>query len=174
MLLIDTYLQKNNLKRYDVSKLTGISQQVLSNSRNKSALELPVKVVNAIAQSVNKTPGFVLDELIALENEDSTFVAKDWERFRIGLENQQSLIVVKGDLIPEVQTLLKQQLSNNEKEVFEIGFRNLYTFVNLAGALKAKLTGKYDEYKIEEMLSNYNILVNARDEIILQDRRSQF
>lgn len=174
MLLIDQYLQKNNLKRYDVSKKTGISQQVLSNSKNKRALELPMKVVNAIAQSVNKTPGLVLDELIELENEKSTFIVLDFERFKIALENQEPIIMIKGDFLKEARTLIKQQLTNNEKDVFEIGYRGSMLWVNLFSALKAKLSGNYDEYKIEEMLYNYNVLVNAKDEIILQDRRTLY
>lgn len=175
MLLIDTYLQEKNLKRYDVAKRSGVSQQVLSSAKNKKASELSMKVIDAIAMTVNKTPGAVLDELHELEDENRTFVAKDFERLVIALENQEDIIVIKEDFLEEVRPIVNAQLTSNEKEVFDIGFRGSMVWVDMIRKGYQKLTGKdTDEDKVNEYLRNYDVLTNAKDEIILRDRRIQY
>ncbi|HHT20083.1 MAG TPA: hypothetical protein GXZ74_01430 [Tissierellia bacterium] len=175
MLLIDTYLQSFDLKRYDVAKRSGISQQVLSNARNKPALQLPMSVVSAIAKSVAKTPGAVLDELIALENEGRTYMAKDYERLLIGLENQEEYIIISGPFVDEIRPVIEAQLSSLSKDILEFGFRGMMPLVSLIRQGFTKLTGRdTDEQRLQERLMNYEILISAKDEIILQDRRAQY
>ena len=174
MLLIDSYLQRNGLKRYDVAKRSGISQQVLSNAKNKLALELPMSVVAAIATSVGKTPGAVLDELVELEHEDHTFEALDMERFVIALESQEQYIIIKGPALDEIRPMVEGQVSTLQKDLNEFGWRGGSWFVSAVSFAQNKLSRSDAElHKITEALRNYDILINAREEIILKDRRDQ-
>ncbi|WP_419725887.1 helix-turn-helix domain-containing protein [Terrisporobacter petrolearius] len=63
---LDLYLRKNNCKRYDIHKKTGVSQQLLSNHTKRSVEKYSGKVIIAIASTINKTPGDVLNDLLAL------------------------------------------------------------------------------------------------------------
>lgn len=81
MNVIQQYLDANNITRYKVSKLSGISQPTLKAAADsKNGIDgLTGKVIKAMAVALNKTPGDVLNELINLEestmafNEDHTF-----------------------------------------------------------------------------------------------------
>ncbi|WP_343345725.1 helix-turn-helix domain-containing protein [Terrisporobacter petrolearius] len=63
---LDLYLRKNNCKRYDIHKKTGVSQQLLSNHTKISVENYSGKVLVAIASTINKTPGDVLNDLLCL------------------------------------------------------------------------------------------------------------
>lgn len=70
MNVIQNYLDKHNVTRYKVSKLSGISQMTLKHAvDSKNSVDgISGKVLKAIAIALDKTPGQVLDELIDLEN----------------------------------------------------------------------------------------------------------
>lgn len=72
---LDLYLQRNNSKRYEVFKKTGISQQLLASHKNRKIEKYSNKVIIALAEALDKTPGEVLDELLALEREKPAFEA---------------------------------------------------------------------------------------------------
>lgn len=69
MNILQKYLDQNKISKYKVSKLSGISQMTLSHATadNKPLSGQTVKVISAVATALNKTPGEVLNELIALE-----------------------------------------------------------------------------------------------------------
>ncbi|QUG42998.1 hypothetical protein KD050_07095 [Psychrobacillus sp. INOP01] len=75
MSLLDIYLQKNGKKRYDVFKKTGISQQMLASVNKKDISSYSVKTIQAIAKTVEKSVGTVLEELVRLEQENAYFEA---------------------------------------------------------------------------------------------------
>lgn len=70
MSVIQKYLDQNNITRYRISKISGIRASTLQAAvDSKNGINgLTGKVVIAIAQALDKTPGQVLDEIIALEN----------------------------------------------------------------------------------------------------------
>lgn len=70
MNVIQKYLDQNNITRYRVSKISGIRESTLRASvSSKNGINgLTGKVIIAIAEALNKTPGQVLDEIIALED----------------------------------------------------------------------------------------------------------
>lgn len=70
MAILDDYLIKNNLTRYQIAKHGNIAATTLQNAitRNYPVNRISVKVIVAIAEMLDKTPGTVLDELIELEN----------------------------------------------------------------------------------------------------------
>lgn len=68
--LLDIYLKQYDTNRYEVSKISGISQQVLSllNDNDKGSDSYTGRHLKAISMIVGKTPGEVMDEIIKLEN----------------------------------------------------------------------------------------------------------
>lgn len=71
MNILQTYLDKNGISKYKIYKKTGVSQMTLSHATQdgKKLSGQTVKVISAVAATIDKTPGQVLDELIALADE---------------------------------------------------------------------------------------------------------
>lgn len=69
MNVLKKYIDQNNITKYQISKLSGISQMTLSHATadTKQLSNQTVKVICAVAQALGKTPGQVLDDLIALD-----------------------------------------------------------------------------------------------------------
>ncbi|MBP2057918.1 hypothetical protein J2Z60_001093 [Lactobacillus colini] len=69
MNVLQKYLDKNKISKYRVYKETGISKMTLSHAtaEGKKLEGQTVKVLSAVAKTLGKTPGQVLDDLIALE-----------------------------------------------------------------------------------------------------------
>lgn len=64
--IVDEYLQANNTTRYQVAKATGFAASTLAKANRDAAnaTNISTKVIGAIAMTVGKTPGQVLNELI--------------------------------------------------------------------------------------------------------------
>ncbi|GEP72054.1 hypothetical protein FD12_GL001371 [Lentilactobacillus rapi DSM 19907 = JCM 15042] len=67
--LLDTYLEKKNLNRYQIAKETGVAPTTLQRSSDKDALAINPRVYAAIAQVLNQTPGKIFDSIIKLEED---------------------------------------------------------------------------------------------------------
>lgn len=69
MNVLQKYLDQNKMTRYQVAKKTGIANTTLANAvkDTKPLSGQTVKVISAVAQALAKTPGQVLDDLIALD-----------------------------------------------------------------------------------------------------------
>lgn len=69
MNVLQKYLDQNKITRYQVAKKTGIANTTLANAvkDTKPLSGQTVKVISAVAQALGKTPGQVLDDLIALD-----------------------------------------------------------------------------------------------------------
>lgn len=70
MNVLQKYLDENNISKYKIAQLTGISSMTLSHAteKTKPLSGQTVKVLSAVAKSLNKTPGTVLDELVEIQN----------------------------------------------------------------------------------------------------------
>ncbi len=89
MSLLDIYLQKNGKKRYDVFKETGTSQQQLASVNNKNVSSYSVKTIQAIAKTVEKSEGIVLEELLQLEQENQYFEVINVEDLLLVFRNKE-------------------------------------------------------------------------------------
>lgn len=69
MNVLQKYLDQNKITRYQIAKKTGIANTTLANAvkDTKPLSGQTVKVISAVAQALDKTPGQVLDDLIALD-----------------------------------------------------------------------------------------------------------
>ena len=66
--LLDAYLEQQNTTRYQVSKQSGIAETTLMNAAKKSrAIDINTKIIIAVAKTLQKEPGDVLNELIMTE-----------------------------------------------------------------------------------------------------------
>lgn len=66
--LLDAYLEQQNTTRYQVAKQSGIAETTLMNAAKKSrAIDINTKIIIAIAKTLQKEPGDVLNELIMTE-----------------------------------------------------------------------------------------------------------
>ncbi|MBP2057920.1 hypothetical protein J2Z60_001095 [Lactobacillus colini] len=67
--VLQQYLDQNGVTRYQIHKATGIAQTTLQSAvaPTKPLSGQTVKVISAVADTLGRTPGQVLDDLIALE-----------------------------------------------------------------------------------------------------------
>lgn len=98
MSILDIYLQRNGKKRYDVFKETGISQQLLSSVNKKNVSSYSVKTIQAIAKTVQKSEGDVLNELLKLEKENATFEAFNADDLLLAFDHKEPSIFIRGNL----------------------------------------------------------------------------
>lgn len=157
MSLLDIYLQKNEKKRYDVYKQTGLSQQMLSSVNKKSVSSYSVITIQAIAKTVKKNAGTVLDELLALEKENAYFEAFNAEDLLLAFNNKEPYILIKGEYKKEMDDLAKSQLSDTETLGLELGSAGLVTiWAELLIQLGNRFSTKdHDKKRIENQIRKY-------------------
>jgi transcriptional regulator with XRE-family HTH domain len=176
MSLLDIYLQKNGKKRYDVFKETGISQQMLSSVNNKSVSSYSVKTLQAIAKTLGKSEGTVLDELLRLENENPYFEVFNAEDLLLAFKNKESYILIKGEYKREMEELAKSQLTDTETLGVELGSAGLATvlaevILQLVDLFSSK---DDDKKKIESQIRKYRFKKLNENEILLYLRQIDY
>lgn len=176
MSLLDIYLQKNGKKRYDVFKETGISQQMLSSVNKKSVGSYSVKTIQAIAKTVNKSEGMVLDELLKLEKEHAIFEVYNTADLLLALNNKEPYISIKSAYKNEMEQLAKTQLSETETLGFELGSAGVMNilaegFYQLANLFDHK---EHDLKRIESQLRRYKIKKINENEYLLYLRQIDY
>lgn len=160
---LDLYLQRNNCKRYDVYKATGISQQLLSTHKNKKIEKYSNKVIIALADTLGKTPGAVLDELIELEKSNPAFEVYNPDELLLALNNKYEKIIIKGAYCDKIYSLMKSQLSDTETLGFELGSSGTATvlayaitavreFFSNSDATDRGIENKIKLYKLKEFI----------------------
>ena len=159
MSLLDVYLQKNGLKRYDVYKQTGISQQVLSAVNKKKVSSYSVKTIQAISKTVAKSEGTVLDELLRLEKEEAYFEVYNTQDLLLAFENRESPIIIKEEYKKEVEELAKSQLTEAETMGLELGSSGtIHILSEVFFQLAMKLSNKNNiQKRIESDIRKYKI-----------------
>lgn len=167
---LDLYLQRNNMKRYDVYKKTGISQQLLSTHTNKGIEKYSNKVIMALAQSLGKTPGTVLDELLALEKENPAFEAYNPTELLTALEFKYDKIIIKGAYCKEIYKLMKSQLSETETMGFELGSAGVASVLAYAINAARDLFSNTDKVtkEIERKVISYKLESASEEEVAIR------
>ncbi len=69
--IFDAYLKANNTTRYQVAKQSGLRASTLQRVANspQGIKGMTIRVVSAVALTINKPSGTVVEELIALQKE---------------------------------------------------------------------------------------------------------
>lgn len=176
MSLLDIYLQKNGKKRYDVFKETGMSQQMLANVNKKSVSSYSVKTIRAIAKTVNKREGIVLDELLKLETEKAIFEVYTTEDLLLALNNKEPYIAIRGEYKAKMEELAKTQLSDTETLGLELGSAGLITILAEVFYQLANLFSNKDaeQKKIESQLRKYKFKKVNGNEFLLYLRQFDY
>ncbi|TGY42651.1 XRE family transcriptional regulator [Clostridium sartagoforme] len=167
---LDLYLQRNGIKRYDVYKATGVSQQLLSTHTSKSIEKYSNKVVMALAEALNKTPGTVLDELLALQKENPAFEAYNPAELLQGLEFKYDRIIIKGAYCSEVYKIMKGQLSETESMGFELGSAGVATVLAYAINAARDLFSNSDKVSrdIERKIVSYKLESASEENVTIR------
>ena len=167
---LDLYLQRNNIKRYDVYKKTGISQQLLATHTNKKIEKYSNKVIMALGETLEKTPGTVLDELLAIEKENPAFEAYNPTELLTALEFKYDKIIIKGAYCREIYKLMKGQLSETESMGFELGSAGVATVLAYAINAARDLFSNTDKVtkEIERKVISYKLESASEDEVTIR------
>lgn len=167
---LDLYLQRNNCKRYDVYKRTGISQQLLASHTNKNPDKFSSKVLISVAEALEKTPGTVLDELLELQKENPAFEAFNPDELLIALNYKYDTIIIKGAYSREVYKIMQGQLSETETLGLELGSAGMVTVLAYAINEVKNLFSKSDkiEQGIEKKLPEYKLVAASKEEVVLK------
>jgi len=64
--LLDEYLEENGTTRYQLAKISGLSQGLLSTYKDKELKNYPVYLLKSIGMAVGKKSWAVLEEMNAL------------------------------------------------------------------------------------------------------------
>lgn len=166
---LDLYLQRHHCKRYDVYKKTGVSQQLLATHINKSIEKYSSKVIIAIAETLDKTPGDVLNELLLLEKEKPTYEAYNPNDLLVGLKSKYDKIIIQGAYYKEVKKIMHTQLSDNELLGVELGSAGVLSILIFAIESVMCLFSNSEkiEKEIERRLQLYNILEMTDESLVL-------
>lgn len=169
MNFLDLYLQRHHRKRYDVYKKTGVSQQLLSTHLNKSIEKYSSKVIIAIAETLDKTPGDVLNELLLLEKEIPIYEAYNPNDLLVGLKSKYDQIIIQGAYFKEVKKLMNTQLSDTELLGVELGSAGVLSILIYAIESVMGLFSNSEKIQkeIERKLQLYKIIKISDDSIIL-------
>ena len=175
--LLDIYLQKNGKKRYDVFKETGTSQQQLASVNNKNVSSYSVKTIQAIAKTVEKSEGVVLEELLQLEQENPYFEVFNVEDLLLAFKNKENYIVIKGEYKKEIDKFTESQLSEIATLGLQLGSEGIVTILTEAILQIANLFSDKDaeQKKIESRIRRYKIKrIKNGDELLLVLRQLDY
>ncbi|WP_277586114.1 hypothetical protein [Psychrobacillus antarcticus] len=174
--LLDIYLQKNGKKRYDVFKETGMSQQMLGSVNKKSISSYSVKTIQAIAKTVEKSEGTVLEDLVQLEKENAYFEAFNVDDLLLAFKNKETHIVIKGEYKKEIEEFAGGQLSEMETLGFQLGSAGIVAILAEATFQLASLFSSKDadQKKIENQIRSYKIKRINENELLLYLRQLDY
>lgn len=170
MNFLDLYLQRNNSKRYEIYKKTGVSQQLLATHTKKSVENYSNKVILALAEALGKTPGTVLDELLTLEKENPAFEAYNPEELLTALQFKYDKIIIKGAYCKEIYKLMKSQLSETESMGFELGSGGVATVLAYAINAARDLFSNSDKVtkEIERKIISYKLESASEENVTIK------
>ncbi|WP_071397004.1 hypothetical protein [Bacillus tuaregi] len=169
MSLLDIYLQKNGKTRYDVFEKTGISYHLFSSANHKSVSGYSIKLIEAMAKTVEKSEGTVLDELLQLEDENAYFEVFNAEDLLLALKNKEEYILIKGEYKKEMVEIAKSQLTDTETLGIELGSAGiLAVMAELILKVVDIFSNKDDDLKkIESQVRKYKFKKVNENEILL-------
>lgn len=121
MNVMDIFLQKFGMTRYDVSQRTGISQQTLSSANKKDPEGYSGKILMALSQATGISPGEVLDALLAIKTNQELYFVRNWEEMKIAVDSLHPIFQVKGEFAAIIREVKSGQLSDTERLGTELG-----------------------------------------------------
>lgn len=168
---LDMYLKKNNCSRDKVSLKTGIDRDLLLKHTKKQARKYSNDVLSAIGKTLGKSSEEVQNEIISLEKENPPFDALTKDELLIGLSEKWDYIMIKGDLVQQINTLMNGHLSERETMGFELGSAGTVTiFASAIDAIRELFSNEKREKidkDIEKKLKIYKVKEKSNNFILL-------
>ncbi|MEF9990880.1 MAG: XRE family transcriptional regulator [Romboutsia sp.] len=170
---LDLYLQNNNCKRCDVESRTSISHKLLSSHASLPIEDYSNLVIMAIADTIGKSPGQVLTELLELEDNAPLFKASSAKELMEGLKRKEDVIIIKGEYYKNIYELLKGQLSETELMGFELGSSGIIPIigdiiVSIRDFFKPEPNSDKENREIERRLKHYKVQKITEEKIVLR------
>jgi len=167
---IDIYLQRNNLRKFDIIEKFNISENLFSNYKNKKIEKYSTEVIMTLATVLNRKPGEVLNELLLLEKENPAFEVFNSDDLLLALNEKYNLITIKGDYYDEIYKLMKGHLTEKEKLGLELGSNGTITILAYVIESIVDLFTKFPkkDVEIDKKLRRYKIKELNNDSLTLE------
>lgn len=169
MYAMDVFLQKFGLTRYDIWKMTGISQQTLSKANRKTPNEYSGKVLKALSEATGISPGDVLDAIFRIEKDKELFIVHDFDELSKVYKDRMPEFYVKGDFIEVMKEVKSGQLSDTARMGTELGsgggsgiIESLYYF-----AYRQLKGGNIKQEKLKDDITKLYYIILLDEETVL-------
>lgn len=175
-MMIDELLNHYGLKRYDVYQKTGLSQQTLASANRKGTKNLSGKVIAALAETIGKSSGQILDELILIElSQNSVVDVNTKEEMLMCLQNKREFIV-EGPLARDLIQINKRNFSEDEIMGFQLGSAGTGEIVRsfLMAIFDYFDATPQDQKFIEKQMRMYNIEKFGDEKIMVKLRSRDY
>lgn len=172
---IDIFLKEYGKTRYEVSKKTGISEQVLSKANNRNPETYSIKIVESLAKAVGILPEQALRKLIDIKNEKKLYVATNAKEVQQALNANAAQFIVKGSMNALAKDIKKSDVSEDAKFIVDAGTYGGATFVSWIMLILSNMFKKEDDkllnnirfkiftfYNIEP-IDSYSAKLTAKD-----------
>lgn len=124
--VLDIFLQEQGLTRYELAKVTGLSEATLSKANTRNPETYAVKTVALIAEGVNLSPGEVLNRLLAIQKEATClYTVATLSELKQRVKKQEDEFYVVNDFHELLKEVKRESLSENENLGFLLGSRGM-------------------------------------------------
>ena len=168
---LDMYLKKNNCSRDKVSLKTGIDKDLLLKHTKKQAKKYSSEVLSAIGNTLGKSSEDVFNEISSIEKENPPFEASTKDELLAGLSEKWDYVMIKGDLVQQINTMMRGQLSETEMMGFELGSAGTVTVIaSVIDAIRELFSDEKREKidkDIEKKLKIYKVKQKSNNFILL-------
>lgn len=172
-MLLENYLEKHDKNIEDVSSQVAYSQRQLN---NLAVILYPDKVLEVIADVVEKNLITVLYELLILEDPGKVSDIGSREELASAVKNQQAYVYIKDPVRTENSRLVNSVLSEKDTLGLELGSKG---GVNLLGEIIYQFQKMFDsedrEFKdLKNKLRHYRVRIHDDGGSILYKREEAY
>ena len=142
---IDIFLKEFNTTRYEVSKITGISEQTLSKANNRDASTYSIKLVECLAKATGILPEEVLRKLLDIKNKNVLYVATNANEVQQALTASAKEFIVKGEMNVVAKEVRESDVSEDAKFIVNAGTFGGASFIYWLMHIISNMSKKDDE-----------------------------
>lgn len=119
--LMDIYLWRYQLTRYDVFQRSGISQKTLYSANKKGATSYSGKVLISLGQATADTAREVLDVLLRIEREGVLLRVLTFEELKQAVDEHCPRFLVVVPFLEAIKAYKKSQINEEARLGFDLG-----------------------------------------------------
>lgn len=148
---IDIFLKEYGKTRYEVSKLTGISEQTLSKANNRDPNTYSIKLVEGLARATEILPEKVLRKLLDIKNEHTLYVATNAKEVQQALKANAKEFIVKGEMNAVAKQVKDSDVSEDSKFIVNAGTYGGASFIYWLMYIISNMSKSSDEKLINNI-----------------------